>query len=115
MPWKLDVVLRNDNHESLLRLLDLHQIQNLQIVLIDLMSQRIRTDVNDIDIWILDAEDPRDLRILPLLELLDGHPLEFCDRVRIDVNLNALLVLYCLPGVLELVLHLVPDSHGVRP
>ena len=77
---ELHVVLRDDYHEPLLWLFDLHQIQNLQIVLVDLVRQRIRTDVNDVYIWVLDTEDPRDLCILSLLELLDGGPLELCHR-----------------------------------
>lgn len=55
------------------------------------------------------------MRILSLLKLLNRRPLELCDRIRINVNLDALLVLDRLPGVLELVLHLVPDTHGVGP
>ena len=110
MPRELHIVLRHDHHESLLWLFNLHKVQDLQVVLVDLVSQRIRANVDDVDVWVLDTEYPRDLCILLLLEFLGRHSLELSDRIRIDMDFNALLVLDLPPSVLELMLHFSPNS-----
>ena len=74
--WELDVVLWDHYFESPRRLLNLNELEDLLIVVLDVAGERERANVDDVDIGVLQTEDPADLGVFLLLELLDGHSLE---------------------------------------
>lgn len=104
-----DIVLGDNQVESLCWLLDLYQLQNLHVVLVDLRGECVGTDVDDVNIGVLDGEDSHNLSILLLLQFLDRHALHLRDREGVDVDFNAFLLLDFGPAVLELFLHVPPD------
>mgnify|MGYP000982969722 FL=1 len=105
-----NVVLWDNKVESFTRLLDFDQFKDLHVVLEDLASQSERAHIDHIHIWVFDRENSSDLRIFLLFELLDGHALHLSHRERIDVNLDAFLVLDVWPAAFKLLLHVTPDS-----
>ena len=77
MAWKFDVIFRHDYSESFLWLLNLDKLQDLQVIVVYLICQWIRTNINHINIGVLDAEYSCYLHILFLLEFLNRHSLNF--------------------------------------
>ena len=104
-----DIVLWDDQMEALGWLFDLDQLEDLHVVLVDFTGQGEWTDVDDIDVGVLDSKDSHDLIVLLLLELFDGHSPALSDRVRVDMYLDTLLLSDLGPLALELGLHVAPD------
>ena len=50
------VVLRDDNMKSLICIVNFDEFQDLKIVLVDIISESERTDVDDIYIGVFDRE-----------------------------------------------------------
>lgn len=104
------IVLWHDQMESLSWFLDFNELQDFHVILEDFASERVRADVDHVDIGVFDGENSRDLRILLLFELLNSHSLHLGNRERVNVNLNSLLRLDIRPASLELFLHIAPNS-----
>jgi hypothetical protein len=71
MPVEFDVVFWYNHTEPFLRFLNFYEFQNLEVIIVDFVGQRERANINDINIWILDAKNSRNLSILLLFELFD--------------------------------------------
>jgi len=71
MPVEFDIVFWYNHTEPLLRFLDFYEFQNLEVIIVDFVGQRERANINDINIWILDAKNSRNLSVLLLFELFD--------------------------------------------
>ena len=95
--------------ETTFWLFKLHKFKDLHVVLVYFTGKRIWTDVDDIDVGVLDSKDSHDLIVLLLLELFDGHSPALSDRVRVDMYLDTLLLSDLGPLALELSLHVAPD------
>ena len=54
MAAELIVILWHNYREALLRVFDLNEFENLEVVVVDLTSQREGTNVNDVHVWVLD-------------------------------------------------------------
>ena len=80
MLMEAHVVLWHDQMESLRWLLTFNERQDLHVVLEDFAGERVRADVDHVDIRVFDGENSRDLRVLLLLELLNSHSLHFGNR-----------------------------------
>ena len=109
------IVLRHNDFKPSCWLFNLHQFQYLLIVVLNVRSQRERTNINHIHIWVFQAKDSGDLRVLFLFEFLNRHPLPFRDRKGVDVNFNTLVLLNMRPRLLEFFLHLAPYSNTIGP
>lgn len=71
MPVEFHVVFWYNHTEPLLRFLDFYEFQNLEVIIVDFVGQRERANINDINIWILDAKNSRNLSIFLLFELFN--------------------------------------------
>jgi hypothetical protein len=111
MPFKLHVIFRYDDFETPFWMLDLHQLQDFQIVIVNFWRQWKRTDIDDVNKRILYVEQPRDLCIFFLFVLFNCHSLNFRNRKRIDMNFRSPLCFNFWPFKLKFILHLGPYFH----
>jgi len=109
MRMEFSKVLWNNSREPPIRILNFHQLKNLQIVVVNFLGQRERTNVNDIDVWVFNIEQPCNLGIFSLLVLFQCHPLVLRDRKGVDVDLNPSARFDRWPLLLEFLLHLSPN------
>ena len=79
VPLESWIILRHYNVETRFWVLNFDELEDFQIILVDLIRQRVRADVDNIDIRVLDREDAHDLRILLLLQLLYREAAQLCD------------------------------------
>ena len=104
-----NIILRDDQMEPLVRLFDLHELQDLHVVFEYFTCESIWADVDHVNVWVLYREDSRYLGIFLLFELLHGHSLHFSHREGIYMDFDSLLVLDIGPASLEFFLHVAPD------
>ena len=105
---ELDIVLRNNNIESFLWSFNFYKFEDLDVVLVNIISQCEGRDIDDIYIRIFYREDSSYLRVFFLLELLYRESLEFRNRVAVDVDFYSLLSLNIRISFLEFFHHLSP-------
>ena len=103
------IVLRDYNVESLVCGIYFHQFKDLKIVFVNIVSEGEGTHIDYIDIRVLHREYASYLRVLLLFEFLHGKSLELTERVRVNVYLDAFLLLDFRPFDFELFLHFPPD------
>ena len=108
MVLELVIVFWNNKMESTLWILNLYKLKDLHVVLVDFTGKSIRTDVDHINVWVFNRENPDNLCIFLLLKLLSAHSLKFTNWVRVDVDLCSLLLLDLRPASLEFFLHVTP-------
>ena len=102
-------VIWHDDIDSPMRVVNLADLKNFHVVPGDIIGKLEGRYIDDIDIRVFDSEHSGDLCVFSLEELLHGNALELMHGIRIDVYLYALLLLYILPLLLELFLHLPPQ------
>ena len=113
MALESSVVFRNDYQESSFWMLDFDQFQDFQIIIVNFICQRKWTNIDDINIRVLDWKQSCNLSVLLLFIFLNRHPLNFWNRKWIDVYFSSFLCFYYWPLLLELILHLIPNFHLV--
>ena len=94
-------VLRAQEVETVLVLLDVPELEDLEVVLRDVLRDREGTDVDDGEERVLDLEDPGDLDIFALDVLVHGESLELIEGEAVDVDLDAPLPPDVPPVLLE--------------
>ena len=77
MVLELVIVFWNNKMESTLWILNLYKLKDLHVVLVDFTGKSIRTDVDHINVWVFNRENPDNLCIFLLLKLLSAHSLKF--------------------------------------
>ena len=113
MSLKLDIILWYNDRKPRSRVLNLNQLQYLLIVGLYLLGERVRANVNHIDVRVFYTENPCHLRILSLLELFNRHSLHFANAEGIYVNFHPWLLLDGVPSKFELFLHFAPNFDRV--
>ena len=106
---KPGIVFWHDQVESFLRFLDFDEFQNFQVVFLDFQGHGEWRDVYYINVRVFHRENSHNLCILFLFKLFDWQSSHFCDRKRIDMNFNPLLLPDLWPAALEFILHFSPD------
>ena len=91
MPFKFHVILRYNDFKTPFWMFNFDQFQYFQIVIINFRSQRKWTYIDDVNKWILNVEESRNLSIFFLFVFLNGHSLNFRNRKRVDVNFRSSL------------------------
>jgi len=62
--------------ESLVSCIDFYEFEYLKVVLVYVVGECEGTNVDNVNIWVLDGENTCNLRVLLLLELLCGESLQ---------------------------------------
>ena len=70
------IIFRDNDVESLVCPVDLNKLQDLEVVLVDIIGQSERTNVNHVNVGVFYREDTRDLRVLLLLQFFSGKALQ---------------------------------------
>jgi hypothetical protein len=73
---ELHIVFGNDYVESLVSGIDFYEFEYLKVVLVYVVGECEGTNVDNVNIWVLDGENTCNLRVLLLLELLCGESLQ---------------------------------------
>lgn len=76
MLGELHIVFGNDDVESLVSGIDFYEFEYLKVVLVYVVGECEGTNVDNVNIWVLDGENTCNLRVLLLLELLCGESLQ---------------------------------------
>lgn len=108
MFMELNVILWNNNKESLIWRLNFSKFKNLLIIIINFTRERKRSDVNQINLWIFTSKYSWNLRIFSMLKFIHCRSFPFINRNTIDVNLNSSLWFDLRPFSFELVHHILP-------
>ena len=111
MLGELDIVLWDYNVETLVCIINFDKLKNLKIVLVNIICECERTNINHIYIWILNRENTSYLRVFLLLQLLYCKSLKLREGKGIYMNFHSLCSLNLSPFHLEFLLHFAPDLH----
>lgn len=71
MSVEFDVVFWYNDTEPFLWFLNFYEFQNLEVIIVDFVGQREWTNINNINVWILDAKNSGNLGIFLLFKLFD--------------------------------------------
>lgn len=108
MGLELHVVFGDDDVQSVGCIGDFPQVKNLHVVLGNLGCQQEGRHVDDVDVWVFQSENSRNLGVFPLLIFLETHASQLCDAERVYMDFDSALLLDCRPANFELLLHFFP-------
>jgi len=99
--------------EAISWVFNLNQFQNLHVVLFNFLCQSEWTNVNNVDIRILDREDSCNLSVLFLLEFFYRLPPRFTDTIGVNMDLESALLFNLWPASFKFILHVAPHINGL--
>lgn len=108
MFMELNVILRNDYKESLIRRLNFSKFKNLLVIIINFTRERKRSDVNQINLWIFTSKYSWNLWIFSVFKFIHGRSFPFINRDTINMYLNSSLWFDLRPFSFELIHHILP-------
>lgn len=111
--WELQNIFWDNYIKPALRGVDLSDLQDLHVITQHVTRHLERRNVDHLHIWVFEREDPAQLRILSLQELLHRDAFQFFNRQRADMHFNPSARFDARPLLLEFIHHLFPDKQGL--